>query len=77
MTRTRIRARRFAALPVRCGVAFQPVEQLMGDDAKTRLRLRAADNGRSMEEEARLVLRDAVGRRRFPGLSRAPFAPGS
>ena len=27
---------------------------------KTRLRVRAAGNGRSMEEEARLILRDAV-----------------
>ena len=30
------------------------------DDVKTRLRVRAADNGRSMEEEARVILRDAV-----------------
>ena len=27
---------------------------------KTRLRVRAAERGRSMEEEARLILRDAV-----------------
>ena len=33
----------------------------LNDDVKTRLRVRAADNGRSMEEEARLILRDAVG----------------
>ncbi len=33
------------------------------DDVKTRLRVRAADNGRSMEEEARLILRDSVGRK--------------
>ena len=32
----------------------------LDDDVKTRLRVRAADNGRSMEEEARLILRDAV-----------------
>ena len=38
----------------------------LDDDVKTRLRVRAADNGRSMEEEARLILRDAVGRK--PGL---------
>lgn len=31
----------------------------LDDDVKTRLRVRAADNGRSMEEEARLILRDA------------------
>ena len=32
----------------------------LDDDVKTRLRVRAADNGRSMEEEARLILRKAV-----------------
>ena len=31
------------------------------DDVKTRLRMRAARNGRSMEEEARRILRKAVG----------------
>jgi len=37
------------------------------DDAvKTRLRTRAAGNGRSMEEEARLILRAAVGRAAVP-----------
>ena len=35
----------------------------LDDEVKTRLRVRAAGNGRSMEEEARLILRDAVGRR--------------
>ena len=35
----------------------------LDDDVKARLRVRAAGNGRSMEEEARLILRDAVGRR--------------
>ena len=35
----------------------------LDDDVKTRLRVRAAENHRSMEEEARLILRDAVGRR--------------
>ena len=33
----------------------------LDDEVKTRLRVRAAGNGRSMEEEARLILRDAVG----------------
>ena len=33
----------------------------LGDDVRTRLRMRAAGNGRSMEEEVRLILRDAVG----------------
>ena len=32
----------------------------LDDEVKTRLRLRAAGNGRSMEEEARLILREAV-----------------
>ena len=35
----------------------------LDDDVKMRLRVRAADHGRSMEEEARLILRDAVGRK--------------
>ena len=33
---------------------------------KTKLRVRAADNGRSMEEEVRLMLRDAVGQEDAP-----------
>ena len=32
----------------------------LDDDVKTRLRVRAAKNHRSMEEEARIILRDAV-----------------
>ncbi|MDE0072491.1 MAG: plasmid stabilization protein [Gammaproteobacteria bacterium] len=32
----------------------------LDDDVKTRLRVRAAEHHRSMEEEARLILRDAV-----------------
>src|SRR5260370_54552 len=32
----------------------------LGDDLKQRLRLRAARNGRSMEDEARTILRDAA-----------------
>ncbi len=38
----------------------------INDDLKTRLRVRAANNGRSMEEEARLILREAVGGRKPP-----------
>ena len=38
----------------------------LDDDIRVRLRLRAADNGRSMEEEARLILREAVERRDAP-----------
>ena len=36
------------------------------DDVKTRLRRRAAGHGRSMEEEARLILADAVSREPVP-----------
>ncbi len=35
----------------------------LDDDVKTRLRVRAAQHHRSMEEEARIILRDAVGRK--------------
>ena len=40
----------------------------LDDEVKTCLRVRAAWNGRSMEEEARLILREAVGRK--PGLAK-------
>ena len=36
------------------------------DDVKTRLRKRAAERGRSMEEEARLILAEAVAREAAP-----------
>ena len=32
----------------------------LDDDVRTRLRLRAAKHGRSMEEEVRIILREAV-----------------
>ena len=38
----------------------------LDDDVKTRLRVRATDNGRSMEDEARLILREALGRKLPP-----------
>ena len=38
----------------------------LDDDVKTRLRLRAAGHGRSMEEEARLILAHAVEREAAP-----------
>ena len=38
----------------------------LDDDVKTRLRVRASANGRSMEEEARIILREAVGREAKP-----------
>ena len=38
----------------------------LDDDVKTRLRTRAARNDRSMEEEVRLILREAVGRKANP-----------
>ena len=33
----------------------------LDNEVKTKLRVRAAGNGRSMEEEARIILRQAVG----------------
>lgn len=36
------------------------------DDVKTRLRRRAADHGNSMEEEARIILAEAVAREPAP-----------
>ena len=51
----------------------------LDDEVKTRLRVRAADNGRSMEEEARLILREAVGRkpssRNLASIMRSHFGP--
>ena len=38
----------------------------LDDEVKTRLRVRAADNGRSMEEEVRLILREVVGQEEVP-----------
>ena len=53
----------------------------LDDGVKTRLRVQAADNGRSMEEEARLILRDAVGPRRSTGnlvsIIRSHFGPAN
>lgn len=51
----------------------------LDDDIKTRLRVRAAGNGRSMEEEVRLILREAVGRRpstrNLASIIRSHFGP--
>ena len=51
----------------------------LDDEVKARLRGRAAGNGRSTEEEARLILRDAVGRkphsRNLADAIRARIAP--
>ena len=51
----------------------------LDDDVKTRLRIRAAENGRSMEEEARVILSDAVGSKpgthNLASLIRARFGP--
>ena len=38
----------------------------LDDGVETRLRVRAADNARSMEEEARLILAEAVDREAAP-----------
>ncbi len=51
----------------------------LDEGVKKRLRLRAADNGRSMEEEVRLILREAVapetGEENLAVAIRALFAP--
>lgn len=51
----------------------------LDDTVKTRLRARAANNGRSMEEEAQLILRDAVGSkassRNLTSVIRSHFGP--
>ena len=51
----------------------------LDDEVKTRLRMRAAGNGRSMEEEARLILGEAVGpktgTRNLASAIRTRFAP--
>ncbi len=51
----------------------------LDDDVKTRLRVRAAENGRSMEQEVRVILCEAVGRKpgsqNLASLIRARFEP--
>lgn len=51
----------------------------LDEDVKTRLRVRAASNGRSMEEEVRVILREAVTRESEPenlaSFIRECFAP--
>ncbi|MYE06410.1 MAG: plasmid stabilization protein [Chloroflexi bacterium] len=51
----------------------------LDDDVKTRLRVRAAQHHRSMEEEVRIILRDAVERkadtRNLAEVIRARIAP--
>lgn len=51
----------------------------LDDDVKTRLRTRAAGNGRSMEDEVRRILCEAVGREAEPknlaAFIRECFAP--
>ena len=51
----------------------------LDDEVKTRLRVRAAEHNRSMEEEAQLILTEAVGRkpgsRNLADITRAWFGP--
>ena len=51
----------------------------LDDDIRTRLRVRAAGNGNSMEEEVRQILRKAVGRagkpRDLASIVRSLFGP--
>ena len=53
----------------------------LDDDVKTRLRLRAAEHRRSMEEEARLILCDAVGSKanswNLASIVRSHFGPNN
>ena len=53
----------------------------LDDDIRTRLRVRAAGNGHSMEEEVRRILRRAVGRERrsrdLTSIIRSYFGPES
>ena len=53
----------------------------LDDEVKDRLRVRAAGNGRSMEEEARLILCEAVGSKPSPqdlaSIIRSYFGPSS
>ena len=53
----------------------------LDDEVKTRLRVRAAGNGRSMEEEVRLILHEAVGRkpssRNLVSIIRSHFGPSN
>ena len=53
----------------------------LDDEVKARLRVRAAGNGRSMEEEVRLILREAVGRkpssRNLVSIIRSHFGPSN
>ncbi|MYC64990.1 MAG: plasmid stabilization protein [Acidobacteriia bacterium] len=51
----------------------------LNDEVMTRLRARAVANGRSLEEEAKLILRDAVGpkpsSRNLASIIRSHFGP--
>ncbi|MYH32368.1 MAG: plasmid stabilization protein [Gammaproteobacteria bacterium] len=53
----------------------------LDDRVKTQLRVRAAGNGRSMEEEARVILREAVGRKpsskNLASIARSHFGPAN
>ena len=53
----------------------------LDDEVKTQLRVRAAGKGHSMEEEARQILRDAVGRRpsssNLASIARSHFGPAN
>ena len=53
----------------------------LDDDVKSRLRVRAASHGRSVEEEVRWILQDAVGRksssRNLVSIIRSHFGPNN
>jgi plasmid stability protein len=54
------------ALPIRTVMASLTIRKL-DDEVKSRLRVRAAAHGRSMEEEARAILRGALAHRPVAG----------
>jgi plasmid stability protein len=59
---------RVMAMPTLAPMAALTIRKL-GDDVKSRLRIRAAQNGRSMEEEARVILSEALGEEPRSGFS--------
>lgn len=67
------------AMPTMQAMAALTIRKL-DEDVKTRLRVRAAQNGRSMEEEARVILAGVLGEPRNTGADlvasiRAKFGP--
>jgi len=70
-----------ATIPERLGTSMASITiRKLEDKVKEKLRVLAAKNGRSMEEEARMILREAVAKEREPTknlveISRECFGP--